>query len=345
MHWSTNLPAKEPGGHHSRTLLGVLLLVSLTQGAIAQQETIYMSVLSVFPTRHETGAASRAGLLVSTDHGLTWQPRGWRDYIRVFYTEEAIDGTLWSACGNGVLRSTDDGKRWKITTGWGVTEVLKVKASETQPSLVFASTPYGVFRSTDTGGTWEKKVQGLDRPFSGDLCIDRSDPHRVIAATEVGVYLSEDAGEHWTAVALQGCGIRVVVQDPHDTKRFWVGTDDRGVFCSTDGGRHWMQRAEGLNQGAVYAIALHPEREGVVYAGTWGAGVCVSTDGGSRWEQRSQGLTDLNVHALLVLPSDPHVVFAGTLNRGLFRSVDGARTWRYHCQDDSQIWGLSVSRR
>jgi photosystem II stability/assembly factor-like uncharacterized protein len=92
----------------------------------------------------------------------------------------------------------------------------------------------------------------------------------------------------------------------------------------------------------VYAIALHPEKEGWIYIGTWGGGVYVSTDNGAQWEQKSRGLTDPDVHSILVLPSDPRVVFAGTLNRGLFRSIDGGETWQYQCQDDSQIWGLSV---
>jgi len=325
-----------------RIFVCAVILGFLARTAAAQQETITMAVLSVFPTRHETGARSAAGFLASTDQGRTWERRGWRDYNRTFYSGQGSDGTMWCACGNGVLRSTDKGYTWRTTTGWEVTEVLKVKAAETEPSLVFASTAYGIIRSTDGGRSWEKKGHGLRRPFSGDICIDRTDPRRVVAATEEGVYLSEDRGDHWTAVGLEGKGIRVVVQDPHDARRFWLGTEEEGVFSSVDGGRRWEPCKEGLGHQTVYAIALHPEKEGWIYIGTWGGGVYLSTDNGARWEQKSRGLTDPNVHSILVLPSDPRVVFAGTLNRGLFRTTDGGETWQYHCQDDSQIWGLSV---
>ena len=77
------------------------------------------------------GPASVAGFLASTDQGQTWERRGWRDYNRTFYCEQGSDGTIWCACGNGVLRSTDGGYSWRTTTGWEVTEVLKVKAAET----------------------------------------------------------------------------------------------------------------------------------------------------------------------------------------------------------------------
>ena len=66
------------------------------------------------------------GLFVSTDAGRTWEHRGWREYIRMFYTEAGPDGVLWSACGNGVLRSKDDGATWRVTTGSDVTEVLRL---------------------------------------------------------------------------------------------------------------------------------------------------------------------------------------------------------------------------
>lgn len=326
----------------SRLCISVLLMALLAGVAPAQNETIYMTVLATIGPRYDVDGKPRAGLFVSTDRGNTWQLRGWRDYIRTFYTEEGSDGVIWSACGNGVLRSTDGGDAWKVTTGWEVTEVLKVKAAEENPSVVFASTAYGIFGSTDGGETWEKKVSGMRRPFSGDVCIDRTNWRRVIAATEEGVYLSEDGGDHWTAVGLAGKGVRVVVQDPHDEKRFWLGTEEDGVFRSTDGGRHWEQRSTGLGDLTVYTIALHPTQEDVLYVGTFGGGVYMSADGGAHWEQRSRGLTDLQVHALVVLPSDPRVLLAGTLNDGLFRSTDGGAMWKYIIQKSSQVWGLSL---
>jgi photosystem II stability/assembly factor-like uncharacterized protein len=320
----------------------VVLLVLLANVALAQRETIHMAVLSSFHPRDKGDDTPAAGLFVSSDQGHTWQHSGWRDYIRNFYSEEGSDGTIWSACGNGVLRSTDAGKTWRITTDWKVTEVLKVKAAETEPSVVFASTAYGIFRSTDKGASWEKKVLGMRRAYSGDVCIDRTNPRHILAATEEGVYLSENGGEYWIAADVAVKGVRVIVQDPHDAKRFWLGTEEDGVFCSRDGGQQWEQRSTGLDCKTVYTIAVHPKKQAWLYAGTYGGGVYLSTDGGAHWKKRSRGLTDLQVHAIAVLLSDPRVVLAGTLNKGLFRSADAGETWQFNSHDDSQVWGLSV---
>jgi len=326
----------------SRLYVSIVLLAFLTNGAVAQREVIYMAVLSSFHPRDKGDIAPAAGLFVSTDQGHTWQHGGWRDYIRNFYSEEGSDGTVWSACGNGVLRSTDAGKTWRITTDWKVTEVLKVKAAETDPAIVFASTAYGIFRSTDKGASWEKKVLGMRRAYSGDVCIDRTNPQHVLAATEEGAYLSEDCGERWVAAELTAKGVRVIVQDPHDAKQFWIGTEEDGVFCSQDGGRRWEQRSTGMDYRTVYTIAVHPQKKNWLYAGTYAGGVYLSTDGGAHWEKRSRGLMDLQVHAIVVLPSDPRIVLAGTLNKGLFRSTDSGETWQFNSHDDAQLWGLSV---
>ena len=326
----------------SRLHASIVLLAFLANVAVAQREIIYMAVLSSFHPRDKGDNTPAAGLFVSTNQGHAWEHRGWNDYIRNFYSEEGSNGTIWSACGNGVLRSTDAGKTWRITTDWKVTEVLKVKAAEAKPSVVFASTAYGIFRSTDEGASWEKKVQGMQRSYSGDVCIDRTDPRRVLAGTEEGVYRSTDSGEHWIAAELAAKGVRVIVQDAHDAKQFWLGTEEDGVFCSLDSGKQWEQRSTGLDHKTVYTIALHPTKQSWLYAGTYGGGVYRSTDSGAHWEMRSRGLTDLQVHAIVVLPSDPRVVLAGTLNKGLFRSTDGGETWQFNSHADSQVWGLSV---
>jgi len=319
-------------------LLGPLLACA----ARGQDETIYMAVLSALGPPYGVDGSPRFGLFVSTDKGSSWRHKGWEDYIRTFYAEEASNGVIWAACGNGVLRSTDCGASWRVTTGWEVTEVLKVKAARSDPRVVFAATAYGIIRSTDGGDSWEKVSLGIRPPFSADVCIDRNKWRHVLAATEVGIYRTEDGGERWVESGLAGKGIRLLVQDPFDERRFWAGTEEDGVFVSEDRGQHWVQRAEGLTDLTVYSIAVHPSKRNHLYAGTFGGGVFASTDGGLHWEQSVRGLTDLQVHALVVSSSDPELLLAGTLNDGLFRSTDGGATWEYLTQEHSEVWGLSL---
>jgi photosystem II stability/assembly factor-like uncharacterized protein len=326
-------PARFPG----RIVVAALLLLTAWDQLSAQPETIYMSVLN--SRKHGWARLDNPliGLFVSTDGGNTWQHEGWREYIRMFYTEQGPDGTLWSACGNGVLRSTDQGSSWRITTDWRVTEVLKVKVDPSKASTVFAATAYGVIRSRDRGEHWD-----MVRPrFAGDICIDRGDNKHIFAATEEGISVSRDGGSTWSIAGLPGLGVRVICQSPHSTSTFVAGTEDDGIFLSTDGGGTWSQRSEGLNHKTVYAFAFDRSNPEVLWAGTHGGGVYGSTDGGKFWMQRSAGLTNLDVHTLVVARGS--MLFAGTLNGGLFRSADGGKSWEFNSQEEAQVWGLSVA--
>lgn len=320
-----------------------MLLIALAAGAACDAlagETVYMSILS--SRRHAWGKNDYPviGLFVSKDAGMTWQHRGWREYIRMFYTEAGTDGVLWSACGNGVLRSTDDGVSWRVTTGSDVTEVLRLSVDARRPARVAAATAYGPIVSTDAGETWALLTQGLPRTFTGDVRIDRI-TGAMLVATERGVFRRDVAGDTWQPTSLTA-DTRVIFQHPADHRLFYAGTENDGVWRSTDGGRSWVAVNEGLAHRTVYAIAAAPGPQGALYLGTHGGGVYRSADGGGRWQQRSAGLTTMDCHAVAVLPSDPSVVLAGTLNGGLFRSADGGASWTFIGQEDAQVWGLSV---
>jgi photosystem II stability/assembly factor-like uncharacterized protein len=311
--------------------------------AASQEETIYMSVLNSRKHRLNADDNPVVGLFVSTDAGRTWTHRGWREYVRVFYTEAGSDGTVWSACGNGVMRSLDGAKTWKIVTDWHVTEALKVKVDPSNPRTVFAATAYGIIRSTDHGDTWTFQNAGLRRTFTDDLVIDRTDSRRVFAATEGGIFRSVDGGDSWGLAGLKDRGIRTIVQDPVHAQTFWVGTEDDGVFRSSDGGKSWVQRVSGLNHRTVYAILVDPDNPDRILLGTHGGGVYVSTDGGARWVQKNDGLTTPVIHALAMIPGPRPVIFAGSLNGGLFQSMDGGAHWAFNSQEQGQVWGLFVT--
>jgi len=323
---------------------GLLLFVLLNGLAFAQPETIYMSVRSSRQTRLNASDNPTIGLFLSRDGGATWEHKGWRDQIKVFYTEAGTDETLWSACGNGVLRSTDGGATWKITTGWEVTEVLKVKVDPRDPAVVYAATAYGIFKTSDKGKSWQAKNKGLDNTFVSDLVIDRTNSARLLAATEGGIYISTHKGESWAPAALRGKGVRAIVQDPRRAKRFWAGTEDDGVFLSNKKGERWQPANHNAGLTTVYAIAIDPKNSNTIYLGTHEGGVYRSTDGGKSWQQRSNGMNNLVVHTVAILPSNPKIIFAGTINGGLYRSADGGETWEFNSQPDGQVWGLSIKQ-
>jgi photosystem II stability/assembly factor-like uncharacterized protein len=318
------------------------LAALMGEPAAADPETLYMSIRSSRRTRLPGSAVPIVGLFVSRDAGRTWEHRGWRDHIKVFYTEAGPDGTLWSACGNGVLRSTDGGATWKITTGWEVTEALKVEVDPGDPKVVYAATAYGVFRSSDRGETWLERNRGLGSTFASDIVVDRANRDRLLVATEGGIYASARRGERWVPAGLEGKGVRTLAQDPVRARIFWAGTEDDGVYRSEDGGGSWRAYNHGAPLVTVYAIAVHPGNPDRVYLGTHEGGVYRSDDGGRSWRPKTAGLGQTVVHALAILPSDPDIVFAGTINGGLYRSGDGGETWEFNSQDEGQVWGLSV---
>jgi len=325
-----------------RILITAGVLALLAGIAPAQTETINMSVLN--SRRHRIGVTDNpmVGFFTSADQGRTWEHHGWKEYIRTFYTETDPDGVIWSACGNGVLRSTDRGATWRVTTGWDVTEVLKVKVNPAHPGEVAASTAYGVIITTDGGERWRTTSTGIKRFFSSDLTWMPGARGGLLAATEDGLYRSLDRGASWKASGLRGRGIRVVLADRRNPKKYWAGTEDDGVYVSTDGGVSWHARSAGLTHRTVYALALDPSDTAIVYAGTFGGGVYKTIDAGVTWRQCMRGLTNPDVHALVVLSSNPSTVFAGTLNGGLFKSTDAGQSWEFNSQEDAQVWGLSV---
>jgi photosystem II stability/assembly factor-like uncharacterized protein len=326
----------------SKTLLVVLALLWVLP-AWSQDTTIFMSILA--SRRHRLNAADNpvVGLYVSTDRGVTWVHRGWREYIRIFYTEQGEDGTIWSACGNGVLRSTDNGATWRVTTGSDVTEVLKVHVSPADPRAVFAATAYGIIRSTDRGDHWKKVVRGFHRTFTSDLAIDRSNPKRILVAAEEGLYESTNGGDSWRRSSFPYAMVNVIVQHPSRHGEFWLGTEEHGLFYSTNAGKKWKEANRGLTHRTIYTLAFNPIDPEKMYVGTYGGGVFRSDDGGMNWTAKNEGLKKLDVHSLLVVPGAPEVVLCGTLNGGLYRSTDRGEHWVFNGQEDSQVWGLFCS--
>ena len=194
-----------------------------------------MSVLN--SRKHRLGALDNptVGLFISTDAGATWQHKGWTGYIRTFYTEAGSDGALWSACGNGVLRSSDNGVKWRITTGWEVTEVLKVKVDPSKPSVVYAATAYGVFKTEDSGETWKRGVEA-QTPWP----IVTVAGHPPLLTLGGVIFVLHPKG-NWVQYTIRpGAGVRRVA----GRSTLILALTTHGLFRSTDRGKAWSEEPD-----------------------------------------------------------------------------------------------------
>lgn len=307
------------------------------------QERVYSALLSTRIHRL-SGVNPVVGVFDSSDGGETWSHSGWpqgRHFAIV--TEPGTCGVIrYVAAGNGLFRTTDDGRTWRITTDWQQTEIQDVAVNTMKPSEILAATPYGMYRSNDRGDNWIEASVGLNQRFTSSIRFDRINERVAIAGTESGVYISEDGGSSWKLTNLDK-PIRSVRQSP-DNPGIWVaGIQHYGAAVSRDFGRTW-QLSEGLNGKTMYEIEFGVNEE-ELWAGGWEVGIWYSPDLGRTWEHRSEGITYPYIHGIAVSRTMPGTLWAGSMGGGLFRSDDHGKTWRASNPaffDAGQIWDLFI---
>lgn len=130
--------------------------------------------------------------------------------------------------------------------------------------------------------------------------------------------------------------INVVMQDPKDKNKVYVGAPAGGFWISKDGGKTWKTTTDKLPQIGVSAIAVDYNNTDIIYMSTGdddagdtlSIGVFKSTDGGETWEQT--GLKASNspvaISDLYIDPKDSNKLWAATSN-GVYRTVDACKTW------------------
>ena len=231
------------------------------------------------------------------------------------------------AMGNGLHRSDDGGKTWRVLTGWQTEEVLSVALDPVDSALIYISTPFGVFKSTDDGANWQKKTRGMKKWFVKKVMIDQKNRLTLYATGEDDLYRTTDGGEHWKSLNVGATGIEAVIQDPSDVNHLLIGSDVDAVHVSFDGGKSWT-RGKGLPKEAFYAICVSPEKH-TVYAGGYRTGLWKSDDGGVSWQLLWQNDDIEAIFALFQQPGDPKHLMMGTSGQGVFESFDEGKTWTY----------------
>src|SRR6266446_4091345 len=216
--------------------------------------------------------------------------------------------------------------RWRCIGPFRGGRTVAISGVPHQPNVFYmAAVNGGVWKTTDSGNTWNPIFDDQPTGSVGALAVAPSDPNIIYVgsgeglqrpdlATGDGIYKSTDAGKSWMHLGLRDAQqITAILVDPKDANRVFVAAEghaygpntERGVFRSTDGGQSFQKVLyKDENTGAA-DLALDPSNPQTVYAVLWEArqgpwengrfsgpnsGLFKSTDGGSTWRQIGKGL-------------------------------------------------------
>ena len=204
------------------------------------------------------------GIRVSRDGGATWQELGGslrRKYTEAIRIDRERTGVLLAGGEQGVFRSTDDGKTWKIS-GAGGFQITRIEQSLHNPCDWLATSQMGgLFASHDCGETFESiggRV-GVGANLN-DIAFDPSDAKRIaVAGWNPGVNVSEDGGLTWKPRnnGLPALQVTSVVFDPEKHGRLYASVNEEGLYASDDNGKTW--RKDGLDGSVITRMRFVPE--------------------------------------------------------------------------------------
>lgn len=230
------------------------------------------------------------------------------------------------AAGNGLHRSTDGGRTWRILTSWTTEEILCVVPDPVDSAMIYLATPFGVFKTTDDGTTWARKMTGFKKWFIQRIILDRRDRHTLYAASEDDIYTTTDAGEHWSPLHVGAAEPLALLQHPTKTNLLLAGFEDNGIRYSLDHGTTWSA-ATGLSGSTIYTISASADGTDI-YAAGWKTGLWRSEDGGLVWNHVWSNPAFDAIYSIFVDPTDAMHVFVGSVGGGVYESHDRGTTWR-----------------
>lgn len=236
------------------------------------------------------------------------------------------------------------------------------------PNLYYMGTAGGgVWKTQDSGSTWEPISDGYFGGSIGAIAVSESDENIIYVgegeqtlrgnvSSGHGMWKSTDAGETWKYIGLPKSEhisrIRIHPENPDIVYvgvigNLWKPNSERGLYKTNDGGLTWEKILYVSDKAGIGDIVIDPNNSRIIYATTWqmkrngyrmdsggpDSKIFRSYDSGRTWEDISEfnGLPSFpwGIVGVAISPvnSKRIWVMVEADNGGLFRSDDGGNNW------------------
>ena len=272
-------------------------------------------------------------------------------------------------------KTEDAGKTWKQVGLEKGRHIPRIATHPKNHQIVYAavlgdiykpSQERGVYKSTDGGKTWNRKLFANENAGAVDLILDPNNPRILYASTwnvrrtpyslssggeGSALWKSTDSGETWKEISKNSgfpsdtLGIIGVTVSPLNSERVWAIVENKekgGLYRSDNGGDTWeyVNSDRDLRQRAWYYTRIYADTEDENTVYVLNVRYHKSTDGGKTFDTYNAPHGDH--HDLWIAPEDPNRMIIGD-DGGAQVTYDGGETWStYYNQPTSQFYRVTT---
>ena len=287
--------------------------------------------------------------------------------------ESTVRGNVSS--GYGVWKTENAGKSWESVGLENSRHIPRLVIHPRDHQTVYAavlgniykpSSERGIYKSTDGGKTWNKKLFVNENAGAVDLIMDPTNPRILYASTwnirrtpyslssggeGSALWKSTDSGENWIEISkndgfaegiLGNIGVAI---SPVNNDVVWSiveNKDKGGVYKSMDGGSTWtyINSERKLRQRAWYYSRIYADPQDVEVVYVLNVRYHKSIDGGKTYSTHNAPHGDH--HDLWIAPENPKRMIMGD-DGGAQITYDGGETWStYHNQPTAQFYRVTT---
>ncbi|MEO7266070.1 MAG: hypothetical protein ABIW38_14230 [Ferruginibacter sp.] len=262
--------------------------------------------------------------------------------------------------GDGVYKSEDAGKSWKIMGLTKSEHIGMIKVDPTNSDIIYVAAygplwnsggERGIYKSIDGGKTWKQILSVSEHTGFNEIHLDPRNSNILYAAAhqrqrkvftyigggpESALYKSTDGGTTWNKmmkglpadVDLGRFGLAISPVNPDNLFVIVEAEDGKGgVFASTDRGASWEKRSSYSTSGNYYQeIFCDPKNADRIYA--MDVYVMVSNDGGKTFNNLGEKSKHVDNHVIWVDPINTDHMIVGC-DGGLYDSYDAGQNWNF----------------
>lgn len=282
------------------------------------------------------GGTYTAGVLKSTDGGITWNSTGLTysqnqgRIIQRLIISPSNPQMLLAASRDGLWRTDDGGNNWtKVST----VHFYDLEFNVGDDNIIYASSGNHIYRSVNLGQNWSMFEVGICGGGRQSIAVAPSNPNVIYSLCESGSFhKSTDGGATFTeqtfpSITFYGYYDNVLAVSPVDENKIYVGGLELGM--SSDGGQTWEVIDDWWGWPDVkychadkHDIAFAPNNGNAIFICNDG-GIFKSTDGGNSYVNLSSGISISQFYRMGGSATNENIFYCGQQDNGVIKSNFG----------------------